>query len=103
MWTDPLFKVCNVLKGERDRERKKGQKEKWQGHSHLSFHSESVNLADKMLSSGYVRLDCEVGSKVEELSGKLKDTHEQRPEWYLDDDDSCGLYDPLLKVELSTY
>ena len=55
-------------------------------------------LADKMLSSGYVRLDCEVGSNVEELSGKLKDTHEQRPGWYLDDDDSCGLYDPLFKV-----
>lgn len=35
---------------------------------------------------------------MEESSGKLKDTHEQRPGWYLDDDDSYGLYDPLLKV-----
>lgn len=51
-----------------------------------------------MLSSGYVRLDFEVGRKVEELSGKLKDTHEQRPGRYLDDDDSCRLYDPLFKV-----
>jgi hypothetical protein len=88
------------------RETGKGKKDKRKnGKVTLTsaFHSESVNLADKMLSSGYVRLDCEVGGKVEELGGKLKDTHEQRPEWYLDDDDSCGLYDPLLKVELSTY